>query len=197
MLNDLIKTHVAPLLRQHGYRKKEMTWNKTEDTYVRVIDFQLSSYSDKKEESFTINLGVYSPAIWRVCWRKDPPNFIKEDACFPRFRVGQLFGGFSMDSTDHWWTCSEDTNLDELGIQISTVLENNCIPFVESLLSYEKINDFYSSLDTNLLPIEKVYLAIVRSFLGDSKGAMDLLSSVGSISKAWATRVEIVESQLS
>jgi len=92
MLNNLIESHVAPLLKRHGFKKKEMTWNKSVDDFVQVIDFQLSSYSDEKEESFTINVGVLCTEVWKICWQKEPPKFVKEDDCFPRVRIGKLLG---------------------------------------------------------------------------------------------------------
>lgn len=197
MLNDLIKNHVAPLLKRHDFKKKGMTWNKSVDGFVQVIDFQLSSYSDDQEESFTINLGVLSPEVWSICWQKEPPKFVKEDDCFPRVRVGQLLSGFSKKSRDHWWACSQGVSDGDLSDEVTALLENTCIPFVDGLLSKQKISEFYSSQDVNLLPIEKVYLAIVRSLVDDKDSSAELLDDVGSLSKAWSGRAEIVQSQLS
>jgi len=197
MLNDLIKIHVAPLLKRHGFKKKDLTWNKVVDGFVQVVDFQLSSYSDEQEETFTINLGVLCPEVWNTCWQKEPPKFVKEDDCFPRVRVGQLLGGFSVDSQDQWWMCSPDVDENALGEELCTLIENKCIPFINGMLSKQKINDFYSLSSINLLPIDKIYLAIVKSFLGDNESSSELLSGVGQISKAWSNRVEIVQGQLS
>ncbi len=197
MLNDVIKSHIAPLLKRYGFKKKEMTWNKTVDGFIQVIDFQVSSYSDEKEETFTINLGVLCPEIWNACWQKEPPKFVKEDDCFPRLRVGQLLGGFSGDSKDQWWVCSTDVNEDVLGEELSVLIESKCLPFIGGMLSKKNINDLYSSSSINLLPVDKVYLAIVKKLVGDKESSAGLLSEVGKISKAWSNRVEIVQSQLS
>lgn len=196
MLNDLIKSHVVPLLKRHGFKKKDMTWNKLVGGFVQVIDFQLSSYSDDQEESFTINLGLLCPEVWTICWQKEPPKFVKEDDCFPRVRVGQLLGDFPEKSTERWWTCSQSVSDVDLGDEVSALLEGKCIPFVDGLLSKQKISEFYSFQDVNLLPIDKVYLAIVRNLVDDKDSSSELLDGVGSISKAWAYRVEIVKSQL-
>ena len=197
MLNNLIESHVAPLLKRHGFKKKEMTWNKSVDDFVQVIDFQLSSYSDEKEESFTINVGVLCTEVWKICWQKEPPKFVKEDDCFPRVRIGKLLGNFSKESTDHWWASSRSASNGDLGDEISALLEGKCIPFVDGLIFKEKISKLYYHQDVDLLPIDKVYLAILRNLVNDKDSSAELLDEVGSISKAWASRVEIVQSQLS
>ena len=197
MLNDVIESHIAPLLKRYGFKKKKMTWNKTIDGFIQVIDFQVSSYSDEKEETFTINLGILCPEIWNACWQKEPPRFVKEDDCFPRLRISQLLGSFSGDTRDQWWECSPNINEDILGEELSALIENKCFPFIDAMLSKKNINDFYSSSSISLLPIDKVYLAIVKSLVGDKESSSRLLSEVGEISKAWSSRVEIVQNQLS
>ena len=197
MINDLIKEHVAPLLKRHGFKKKDMTWNKSVNGFTQVINFQVSTYSDDQEESFTINLGLFSPEVWKVCWQKEPPKFIKEDDCFPRIRASQLFGKLSQESTDHWWRCSQGSNDNDLSNEVIALLEGKCIPFVDGLLTMQNISELYSSKDVKLLPIDKVYLGIIKNLTGDKVSSSELLDSVASISKAWAIRVEIVQKQLS
>jgi hypothetical protein len=47
-----------------------------------------------------------------------------------------------------------------------------------------------------MMPIEKVYLAIIKNSIGDTDWADALLSEVANLSKAWANRVDQVRSQL-
>lgn len=196
MLEDLIKKHIAPLLKQHGFKKKDLTWNKSKDGLVQVVDFQLSRFSSDEEKDFTINLGVFYSQVWKKCWAKEPPKFIKEEDCFPRIRIGQLLNGFSEESTDRWWSCSAKTNKDELGKEIEGLLEEKCLPFLDDMLDHHEVVKFYSSSSDRLMPIEKIYLAIFKNSIGDAHSSDELLSEVVTISKAWANRVEQVRAQL-
>lgn len=192
MLADLMKKHVAPLLKQCGFKKKELTWNKSKDGIVQVVDFQLSCFSGDGEEDFTINLGVFDPQVWKKCWGKEPPKFIKEEDCFPRIRVGQLLNESSEQSTDHWWTCNANSIESELGKEIEVVLEERCLPFLDDMLDQNEVVNFYSSSSDHLMPIEKIYLAIIKNSVGDAHSSDELLSEVVAISKAWATRADQV-----
>lgn len=193
MLADLIKNHVTPLLKQHGFKKKDLTWNKSKDGVVQVVDFQLSRFSSDEEEDFTINLGVFDPQVWKKCWGKKPPKFIKEEDCFPRMRVSQLLN----KSTDYWWAYDANTNDSELGKEIEELLEGKCLPFLNRMLDQNEVVNFYSSDTEHLMPIEKIYLAIIKNDVGDAYSSDELLSEVVTISKSWATRVDQVRSQLS
>lgn len=197
MLTDLMQKYVAPLLKQYGFRKKELTWYRTRDGLVQVVNFQLSRFNNSEEESFTINLGVFNPLIWRKCWAKESPKFIREEDCFPRIRIGQLLSSTTGEAVDHWWTCHESTNGEVLGSEINKVLEEKCLKFLDDMLNCEQVARFYSSHFNHLMPIEKIYLAITKSCLGDIHSSHDLLNEVGAISVAWANRVEQVRSQLS
>lgn len=196
MLKDLVKSHVAPLLKQHGFRKRDFIWNKSKDGLVQVVDFQLSRFSSDEEEDFTINLGVFDPKVWEKCWAKKPPVFIKEEDCFPRVRIGRLLAEASEESTDHWWGCGTATNESKLGEEIGSLLERKCLPFLNDMLDRRCVVGFYSSDPDRLMPIEKIYLALIKNSLGDTHASDELLSEVASVSKAWAKRVAQVRSQL-
>lgn len=197
MLKNLAKKNVAPLLKKHGFKKKDLTWNKSIDGFVQVIDFQRSRFNSVDEDNFTINLGVFDLQVWQTCWMKQPPKFINEEDCFPRVRIGQLLSRFSEDVTDHWWICNAETNEESLGQEITDLLESKCIPFLDGLLSRHSIIDFFSSKTvSNLMPVEKIYLAIIKDSVGDTSSSSNLLSEVSAISKAWSNRVEQVKPHL-
>ena len=196
MLKDLIKSYVTPLLEQHGFNKKDSTWNRPKDGIVQVVDLQLSRFSGDKEEDFTINLGVFNLQVWKKCWAKEPPKFIKEEDCFPRIRIGYFLNGFSQESTDHWWACGAETNESELGNEIARLIEGTCLPYLNDMSDHRSIIEFCSSGFIALMPVEKIYLAIIKNSIGDVDSSNELLSEVSSISKAWAKRVGQVRSQL-
>ncbi len=174
-----------------------MTWNKRINNFVQVINFQLSSYSNEQEETFTMNLGFFNPNIWETCWRRNSPQFIAEENCFPRIRIGQLLNETKNKKMDHWWTYVRNTDVKKSNNEIFDLLENKCFPFLNKLLSIAAINEFYSTQSIDLLPIEKIYLAIVKNFLGHRTVSEEILNTVRESSNSWMSRVEIVYKQLS
>ena len=196
MLDILIKNHVSPFLRQHGYKKKNMTWNRIVGDVIQVIDIQLASHSDIEEGVFTINLGLFHREVWKICWQKEAPRFVYEHDCFPRVRMSQLLDNPSRECLDDWWSCAQVSNIEVLANEILDAMENKCIPFVDRMLTLKNIANHYRDKATHLMPIDKIYFSIMLSLHGEKALAASLLSNVRSISKALDKRVNIVQSQL-
>jgi hypothetical protein len=51
----IVSETVAPLLRQHGFKKDRLTWRREEPESILVLNFQHSQWSDL----YYINLGVF------------------------------------------------------------------------------------------------------------------------------------------
>lgn len=196
MFKDLVKNYVSPLLKQQGFKKKDLCWNRKVDGLTQVINLQLSRYSNSGDIIFTMNIGVFDPKVWNKCWSKEPPVFINEQECFPCIRIGQLLNNMYKETTDHWWTINDEADEKYLGKEIIDLINNKCLKFLDSMLSKHNIVDFYSSAQIVLMPIEKIYLAIIKNSLGDICSSNDLLSEVSIISKAWSDRVKQVRSRL-
>lgn len=196
MLKGIVKEYVAPLLKRHGFKKKDMIWNKHLHGVIQVADFQLSRFNDDDKESFTINLGVFDPVVWERCWGKSSPKFVKADDCFPRLRIGQLLGDTPTESVDHWWSLNSETDEEVLGKKITELLERKCLPFLGQMSDYRRIIEFYNANTLHLMPIEKIYLAIIQNVIGNISSSNALLNDVTDNSKAWANRVNIVRSNL-
>ena len=93
MIKDLIRIYIAPFLKRVGFKKKGTTWNREVNGVVHVIDIQASKARADGSESFTINIGLSINELWKIFWNKDVPQFMKEENCYPRFRLGYLLSG--------------------------------------------------------------------------------------------------------
>ncbi len=195
MIKYFVNKYISPLLKENGFKKKNFTWNNSKIGVVQVINLQNSRFSNK-EEFFTINIGILYPNIWEKCWGKELPKFIKEEDCFPRIRVGHLLSNKSDKLNDYWWECSNKINMVELGEEIKEVIEDKILLFLENMSNIRETVNFFSYENSNLMPIEKIYLAIIKYTLGDIDYSNKLLSEVISISESWANRVYKVRSQL-
>ena len=183
MVENLIKKYIKPLLKRYGFKKINFTWNRSKNGLVQVIDFQLSRFSSSGRNDFTINLGVFDPNIWSTCWGKEIPKFVNEEDCFPRIRIGELLSNSPEKALDHWWVCNCETNEEKLGKEIIELLEQKCLPFLDRMLTHNSVVTFYSSYSACLMPIEKIYLAIIKHSIGNIDSSINLLNEVRSISK--------------
>ncbi len=193
MFNDIMNKQIAPLLKSFGYKKSGLTWNKHAGDIIHVINIQSDSHNN---QSFTINLGIFDKNIWKICWGKETPKFVNEEDCFPRFRIGDLLSDFSDKGTDFWWSCNSSTNEQHLGNEILDMLKNKCIPLLERSANINLIEEFLTKKGINLMPIEKIYLGIIKYKLDKIISSNELFDQVSDISQSWAKRIEFVNKQL-
>ena len=191
MFKELINKDIVALLKQYGFKKQNLTWNRSLNGITQVINFQLSSYNNENIQQFTINLGVFYPQLWRINKGEKIPKFITEFDCFPRERIGYI-----KNNKDLWWTINNETDVIELSKEIKKVIEDKCIPFLDKMRDYHEVSNFYSCSPKVLLPIEKIYLAIIRNILQDLNTSEKLLKEVSKISENWANKVKEVNSRL-
>lgn len=58
-----IEEHIAPLMREHGFKKRAHRWGKrTADGWI-VLDLEASQWSNRHELYFAVRLGVWSSVV--------------------------------------------------------------------------------------------------------------------------------------
>ncbi len=194
MLNNILQKSIAPVLKQYGFRKKGLTWNKSVDRKIQVINFQLSNFDSKQ---FTINLGIFYPQLWERCWLKKSPTFIQEDDCFPRIRAGDLIDDtISKEKKDIWWSYEKTADWNVLADEIFDLIDKKCIFFLDSMLEDSEIVKFTSSGDYLLTPIDKIYLSILFYDIGKYELFEQMVGDVASVSDGWSSRVSQIRHSL-
>jgi hypothetical protein len=183
----IVKDCIAPTLKGFGYRKKNNTWNKKKDQLIYVINVQSSRWNTKDEVSFTINLGVFSLLVDNICWYAKNKPFIAETDCIVRKR---LENGYS--AGEFWYNISNETNLTELDKTAHDNLVNIGIPFLESIAT---LNDIHMWLlrkkqECPLIPLENIYLAVVKKILGLNKEGDSILREYEDENNPWKKNIE-------
>lgn len=177
---------VDELLRPLGFARHKTTWNRKYAPFIDVITLERS----KSGDNVTISAGVLHPEIHRRCWETELLTVIQEPDCIVRARIGQLING-----KDLWWRLEESRILDD----VVEKLNAHVLPFLEGMHSLGAMEQFLT--DTKVTkqryPPPVIYLAILKSELGDRTGACALLhelleKSVG----AWRTRISEVAGRL-
>lgn len=195
MIRTLERDFLSPLLQQHGFKKKDLTWNRAVDDIVHVLDVQISKFSGPDRIDLTINVGILMRPVWMIYSAKTPPAFVKEQDCWPSFRVGNLLADFRRDAKDVWWTLTSEDDVERVGVELCTIVSDKCAPFLDGFRSPEDVKRFYDTTELRLMPGGKLYLAILNYLLGDHAGYERLIAGFADKKlRAWQPRVaEVVQ----
>ncbi|MDF3058138.1 MAG: hypothetical protein K0R17_2353 [Rariglobus sp.] len=187
MKTNLVVLQIDKLLGSAGFIRRKMTWNRSNNSYVDVIDLQLSKAGD----AITINAGVMDQWVYKICWDAPPPTFVEEPLCTVRSRIGLL-----LDGKDVWWREMDEKGMDE-------VVENiraHVLPFLDRMHSVETMVKQLADAGVvrQKYPPPIIYFGVLRWKNGDAAGARTLLDDLRKQTvDAWQTRIEKVVEKLS
>ncbi len=193
MIDALIKRYIVPALSERGYRKKARTWSRRQGEIAQVINLQRSRFSESGPR-FTLNIGVFSDQLWELFWGKAVPVSIREEHCFPRFRVGILLADFNRHSIDRWWTLESESDLSAVGEEVKGLLEEKCLPVLDSIVDLSSIMGLAQRVQSDL-PLDRLYMAILRYLMGEVEPALREFSQLGS-NPHWGERANQIEARL-
>jgi hypothetical protein len=198
----LDRSSITSELRSRGFSRSGQTWTRTSGGVAHVIDFQRSRFSDPGTVKFTINMGVALDAIWRLYSGDGLGGAIHEADCFPRFRVGEVLGGFRREATDIWWTIAENNGSDEVAAEVKSAVLERCLPILDRLDSADAVFRFVQDeappRHANA-PFTRIILAIVHHLHGDIRKATSLLEELeshSSLGVEWRNRIRDVRTRL-
>ncbi|XDD45242.1 DUF4304 domain-containing protein [Leptospira sp. WS39.C2] len=141
ILEKIIREEIGPNLKNLGFKKKGLNWNKNLQSHVLCLNIQSSMYNTSDQSKFTINFGVFNSEAFEIFYNKNPPDFPKEIDCFIRIRIGDLLSSYE----DFWYTIDNNTEYENLRDSIENHFEHFIIPFLEKLA---KIDDLLNYLLT-------------------------------------------------
>lgn len=179
-VDGILGGELTTLLRERGFRKQGRLYVAESDTVTRLVEAQLSRWSDEDEARFSINGGVFVPGVVSAySGREETINPKLLDCCLS-VRIGML------DSTpsDKWWkiTASDATPCatdEQIGADIRNHMESTLLPFLARFESPSAVAAFLAR------PIEDAtkyvfprsaaqrhsYASLIYSLLGDTERA--------------------------
>lgn len=193
--NTIIGDYIAPGLKDARFKKSGTTWNHRIDGVVHVVDVQRSRIGPDRVD-FTLNLGVWVENVWRICWAKDNPRLIREEDCFPRFRVGQVIEDFQSRAHDKWWSVRKEESPEAVGEEVEHVLYQKCLPVLQRIRNESDALAFTRDNLLIRLPLETLYFAILQFINGENEIARATLLDLSS-DNHWGPRVHKVMERLS
>jgi hypothetical protein len=179
MTTKLIGLAVDSVLKPHKFVRKRFTWNRKAGVFIDVVDVQLS----KSRDMVTVNTGVFHREIYARCWSEEPPDFIQEPLCIVRARVGQL-----IDNEDVWWELTDAHSVEDMKAKIATYV----LSYLDKMHSFEAMDQFLTKMGVlkAKYPPPIIYLALLKSTLGDVAGSLEVLENLKTSSKEWNDRIE-------
>jgi|HubBroStandDraft_4_1064222.scaffolds.fasta_scaffold04132_2 hypothetical protein len=130
---DAVKLGLAPLLRKDGFKKRGTTFYQIGPESNRLVVVQSSQWNTSSSSRFTIELGLYFPAIDAVVkqiWTKPGAErwVPKIYNCQLRKRIGLLLPVHR----DFWWTVVPSSNANDLAVVLADAWQQYGAPWMRS-----------------------------------------------------------------
>ena len=138
ILATWLREHIAPALREAGYKGSGQTFHRRLGRNWGVVNIQRSQWDWAERATFAINLGTASAVVLEARGRNaaQPP---REVECQWRTRLGALVAG-----RDVWWEVRSETDGDRLlalAEEVRTALVTIGLPAIERHASDEVMLD--------------------------------------------------------
>lgn len=131
MVGALITRAVVPVLKPLGFKRSGTTFRRELDECIQVVNVQSSQWNSREGARFTINLGVFFPAVhaelddfFRASIAASGPL---EYQCHLRLRLGQL----TADERDTWWLLRPGEPDDAAAAAIEAALRGPALAWFE------------------------------------------------------------------
>ncbi|NLX60550.1 MAG: DUF4304 domain-containing protein [Phycisphaerae bacterium] len=167
-----------------------MVWNRQKEGIVHALDIQRSQWNDKEATSFTINMGVCVRDAQFLATGKVIPSVVTGKYCYPHLRVGDVLGRGGLRH-DVWWTLKTDDDVPLVGNEVRCVLQDKCIPFLDTLDSIGAVAALAEDPVFRRFPAERLSYATLRYVAGEHEEARSILIAMMADAKLtfWHGRV--------
>ena len=136
--DTIVKESFTPLLKPLSFKKKALNYYRWLAEVGHIINIQKSSYGDRDNIRFRINIGIFEPKFWSVSHTGQQPDYPTEPACLIRKTIKDLRGRKEL-----WYEVDENTNEQQLIKRVQEDIQQYILPFFKQYNSLEKI--FYSA----------------------------------------------------
>ena len=145
--DTIIKEGFTPVLKPLSFKKKALNYYRRLAEVGHIINIQKSSYGDRDNIKFRVNLGVFEPRFWAGSHIGQLPDYPTEPVCLIRKTINDLRG-----RKDLWYEIHNYTDEQKLIKEIQEDIQQYILPFFDQLDSVEKILSALEK-DSNLLGI--------------------------------------------
>lgn len=150
---EIIKSTVTPILKDSGFKKRSLNFNRKINEVVQVLSFQRSKWNNSESIEFTINLGIYLEKIFEISRGQiNTSNFMKVGDCFLWGRSGHLIYNY-----DYWYKLDFNSSFSSIEEQIKWDFIDHIMPMFNYLNSISPLTEMVNKEIT-----ERPYYLIVN-----------------------------------
>jgi hypothetical protein len=131
LIDKLIKDHLAPVMKDNGFRKSGANFWREDENVIDVLNIQKSQWNDAWDASFYVNLGAYWKAFHRTQDTEFKSKFPHEYDCTVFSRVSE--------PTINVWILRPDSDLRQVGTILTETVQQIAFPWFEEMHSDENI----------------------------------------------------------
>jgi len=132
--DTIVKEGFTPLLKPLSFKKKALNYYRQLAEVGHIINIQKSSYGDRDNIRFRINIGIFEPKFWLVEYdfkhTGQVPDYPTEPDCLIRKTINDL-----RSRNDLWYEVTDTTNEEALIKEIQEDIQNYILPFFDQLNS--------------------------------------------------------------
>lgn len=125
-IDEIIKTGIAPVLKQRGFRKAGRNFHRAAGEAVQAINIQADKWNEGGAGRFTVNVGVYFRAVAEIAERWVVEDVPKEYECTVRGRLGIM-----PKPGDKWWVLDDNSDDYQVTRDVADVLSAYGLPWLE------------------------------------------------------------------
>lgn len=189
MIGEIAKDRLDPVLKPHGFKRKNLAWNRQRGEFVDVITLQKAKYSTPTEQSITGNVAVCVPEFRKIMFGETPSVLIEADGVFTIRFAALAANDLSGLSLDRWWDLKNKTQ-DTVASELSDIVTQNALPFLDLFSDFSAIERHLSQMTgwQTKTPYFQLNHALVYWKLGNRAKCEEILSSINK----WGEKVELV-----
>lgn len=125
------------LLKPLGFKRKARNFYLQLEDLGHIISIQRSTRGTRASIIFTISVGIFIPAYWKVHLdhnKNSVPEYPSETACLIRTRIGPLLG-----KSDTWYELTSDMDVESIISEMRTNVSDYILPYLHRFNSNEKM----------------------------------------------------------
>jgi hypothetical protein len=134
-IDEVVRIGLASFMKREGFKKRGRNFFRESEDRVDVLNVQSSRWNSGESGSFTINLGVYLPAIADLSEALPVRGLPKEYECTLRERIGSLMPC----NRDYWWAIESGSNLEVIASEIAATVEVHALPWFARMSNMNEV----------------------------------------------------------
>lgn len=182
IIQSLADEYLAPLLKSNGFKKKGITWNRQRADLIDVIDIEKLRYSDPAVPQIRGAVAICVPKFRAIMFDQSPGTFQIGDGIFHVSFAALRMRDFSGRELEPWLDLTDGV-LHSAGEMLRDTIRDHAIPFLESLKSYEDLQEFLQELkgSQTKMPYYQINKSLIDFEAGDIEKCRATLDSL----KVW------------